>query len=166
MRNPLFRKIDAYLIRSDDLAAAVAFYGERLGHEVIWRTPDAVAFRLPESRVGYERAPGSDAPVASSPVVEVGGFPRPLSPQQAPSLVRRSYTNHPPGLTPVARDQGPDRRLRSPGYSSQRHRTAGTTSTGLLAWASTASTQASLVVRGSRPNRHWTARRRRAGAGR
>ena len=42
-----------------------------------------------EPRVGYERAPGSDAPVASSPVVEVGGFPRPLSPQQAPSLVRR-----------------------------------------------------------------------------
>jgi lactoylglutathione lyase len=49
MRNPLFRKIDAYLIKADDLASAVAFYGERLGHPVIWRTPEAVAFRLPET---------------------------------------------------------------------------------------------------------------------
>jgi catechol 2,3-dioxygenase-like lactoylglutathione lyase family enzyme len=49
MRDPLFRKIDAYLIRADDLDAATAFYRERLGHPVIWRTSEAVAFRLPET---------------------------------------------------------------------------------------------------------------------
>jgi predicted enzyme related to lactoylglutathione lyase len=49
MSNPLFRKIDAYLIKADDLDAAIAFYGRRLGHAVIWRTAESVAFRLPET---------------------------------------------------------------------------------------------------------------------
>jgi predicted enzyme related to lactoylglutathione lyase len=49
MRSPQFRKIDAYLIKTDDLEAAVAFHGRQLGHPVIWRTPEAVAFGLPET---------------------------------------------------------------------------------------------------------------------
>jgi predicted enzyme related to lactoylglutathione lyase len=49
MNGSLLRKIDAYLIKAADLDAAVAFYGARLGHAVIWRTPEAVAFRLPDT---------------------------------------------------------------------------------------------------------------------
>ena len=49
MSGPLFRKIDAYLIKAADLDAAVAFYRDRLGHAILWRTPEAVAFRLPDS---------------------------------------------------------------------------------------------------------------------
>ncbi len=32
-----------------DLAAALSFYRDRLGHDLIWRTPTAVGLRLPES---------------------------------------------------------------------------------------------------------------------
>jgi lactoylglutathione lyase len=46
---PLFRKIDAYLIKAADLDAAVAFYRDRLGHAIVWRTPEAVAFCLPDT---------------------------------------------------------------------------------------------------------------------
>lgn len=45
---PLFRKIDCLALRVADLDKAVAFYGD-LGHEVIWRTPNGAAFRLPDS---------------------------------------------------------------------------------------------------------------------
>ena len=45
---PLFRKIDCHMLRAADLDAAIAFYGETLGHQLIWRTEEAVAFRLPE----------------------------------------------------------------------------------------------------------------------
>jgi len=49
MRDPLFRKIDAYIIRARDLDAAIIFYRDRLGHPLLWRTPEAVAFGLPET---------------------------------------------------------------------------------------------------------------------
>jgi catechol 2,3-dioxygenase-like lactoylglutathione lyase family enzyme len=32
-----------------DLAAALAFYRDRLGHPLVWRTPSAAGLRLPES---------------------------------------------------------------------------------------------------------------------
>jgi catechol 2,3-dioxygenase-like lactoylglutathione lyase family enzyme len=32
-----------------DLAEAVVFYRDRLGHDLIWRTPSAVGLRLPET---------------------------------------------------------------------------------------------------------------------
>jgi len=38
MRDPLFRKIDAYMIRARDLDAAIIFYRDRLGHPLLWRT--------------------------------------------------------------------------------------------------------------------------------
>lgn len=47
MPESLFRKIDCYMLKADDLDASVAFYRDRLGHSVIWRTEEAVAFRLP-----------------------------------------------------------------------------------------------------------------------
>ena len=46
---PLFRKIDNCLLRVDDLDAAVAFYHDRLGHPLLWRSAQAVAFGLPET---------------------------------------------------------------------------------------------------------------------
>jgi len=49
MPEPLFRKIDCYMLKADDLDPAVAFYRDRLGHSLIWRTEEAVAFRLPDT---------------------------------------------------------------------------------------------------------------------
>ena len=46
---PLFRKLDNLLLRVADLDAAVAFYGARLGHQVLWRSEDAVGFALPDT---------------------------------------------------------------------------------------------------------------------
>jgi catechol 2,3-dioxygenase-like lactoylglutathione lyase family enzyme len=45
---PLFRKIDCTMLRADDLDTAIAFYSG-LGHAMIWRSEEAVAFRLPET---------------------------------------------------------------------------------------------------------------------
>jgi predicted enzyme related to lactoylglutathione lyase len=49
MPEPLLRKIDCAMLKTHDLDEAVAFYGGRLGHTMLWRTSEAVAFRLPES---------------------------------------------------------------------------------------------------------------------
>ena len=49
MSRPLFRKVDCVMFRAEDLDAAVAFYRDRLGHELLWRTAEAVAFALPET---------------------------------------------------------------------------------------------------------------------
>ena len=46
---PLVRKVDAIQISVPDLNAGLAFYAERLGHQIIWRTERAVGLRLPES---------------------------------------------------------------------------------------------------------------------
>jgi predicted enzyme related to lactoylglutathione lyase len=46
---PLFRKLDKLLLRVDDLEAAIAFYGEALGHRLIWRDAEAAGFALPET---------------------------------------------------------------------------------------------------------------------
>jgi catechol 2,3-dioxygenase-like lactoylglutathione lyase family enzyme len=44
----LFRKVDCLALRVDDLDDATSFYAS-LGHEVLWRTPEAVGLALPES---------------------------------------------------------------------------------------------------------------------
>jgi predicted enzyme related to lactoylglutathione lyase len=49
VKRPLFRKIDNLLLRVDDLEAAVAFYRDRLGHPIIWRSDEAVGFALPDT---------------------------------------------------------------------------------------------------------------------
>ena len=46
---PLLSKIDCIQLAVPDLEAALAFYRDQLGHEVIWRTDQAVALRLPAS---------------------------------------------------------------------------------------------------------------------
>ena len=48
-RQPLFRKIDCHLLRVNDLEEAIAFYRDKLGHPILWRTDEAVGFRLPET---------------------------------------------------------------------------------------------------------------------
>jgi lactoylglutathione lyase len=46
---PLVRKVDAIQIHVPDLDAGLAFYRDRLGHQLIWRTERAVGLRLPDS---------------------------------------------------------------------------------------------------------------------
>ncbi len=63
-RGPLFRKIDCHTLRAEDLDAAVRFYSDMLGHQPIWRSEDAVAFRLPDTDaelvVNKTRGPETD----------------------------------------------------------------------------------------------------------
>jgi len=47
--NPLFQKIDCIRLPVPDLDAALDFYRGRLGHDLIWRTADSAALRLPDS---------------------------------------------------------------------------------------------------------------------
>lgn len=47
MTDPLFRKIDCYRLPVPDLEAALAFYRDRLGHELVWRTGTAAGLRMP-----------------------------------------------------------------------------------------------------------------------
>jgi predicted enzyme related to lactoylglutathione lyase len=49
MPKPLFRKIDCLRIPVPDLEAALAFYRDRLGHALIWRTDTAAGLRMPDS---------------------------------------------------------------------------------------------------------------------
>jgi predicted enzyme related to lactoylglutathione lyase len=48
-REPLFRKIDGLQIPVPDLNAGLAFYRDRLGHALIWRTQTAAGLRMPET---------------------------------------------------------------------------------------------------------------------
>jgi catechol 2,3-dioxygenase-like lactoylglutathione lyase family enzyme len=43
----LLRDVDCVRIPVPDLDSGLAFYRDRLGHELIWRTPDAAGLRLP-----------------------------------------------------------------------------------------------------------------------
>lgn len=45
----LFQKVDCLSLPVPDLDAALSFYGERLGHELIWRSATAAGLRLPDS---------------------------------------------------------------------------------------------------------------------
>jgi len=49
MTEPLFRKIDCVMLKAADLDAAVAFYGNALGHTLLWRTEVAAGFAMPQS---------------------------------------------------------------------------------------------------------------------
>ncbi len=46
---PLLQKVDCIRLPVPDLDAALAFYRDRLGHELIWRTETSAALRLPQS---------------------------------------------------------------------------------------------------------------------
>jgi predicted enzyme related to lactoylglutathione lyase len=45
----LFQKIDCVRLRVADLDSALAFYSDRLGHRLIWRTRNAIGLALPDS---------------------------------------------------------------------------------------------------------------------
>ena len=45
----LIRKVDCVRLYVPDLEAGLAFYRDRLGHDLIWRTETAASLRLPES---------------------------------------------------------------------------------------------------------------------
>ncbi len=49
MSEPLFRKIDCLQLPVPDIEAGLAFYRDRLGHELIWRTPTAAGLRMPDT---------------------------------------------------------------------------------------------------------------------
>jgi lactoylglutathione lyase len=46
---PLLRKVDCVRLYVPDLEAGLAFYRDKLGHELIWRTATAAGLRLPET---------------------------------------------------------------------------------------------------------------------
>jgi lactoylglutathione lyase len=47
MPEPLLQKIDCVMLYTPDLDAALAFYRDRLGHELVWRAEEALGLRLP-----------------------------------------------------------------------------------------------------------------------
>jgi predicted enzyme related to lactoylglutathione lyase len=46
---PLLRKVDCIRVPVPDLDEGLAFYRDRLGHELVWRTETAAGLRMPES---------------------------------------------------------------------------------------------------------------------
>ena len=49
LAKPYIRKVDALQIPVPDLEAGLAFYRDRLGHDLIWRTPTAAGLRMPDT---------------------------------------------------------------------------------------------------------------------
>ena len=45
---PLMRKVDCVRLRVPDLDSGLAVYHDKLGHDLIWRTDNAVGLRMPE----------------------------------------------------------------------------------------------------------------------
>lgn len=48
-QQPLFRKVDCLQLPVPDLDAGLAFYRDRLGHELLWRTATAAGLRMPDT---------------------------------------------------------------------------------------------------------------------
>ena len=46
---PLIRKVDCLRLYVPNLEAGLAFYRDRLGHELIWRSTTAAGLRLPDT---------------------------------------------------------------------------------------------------------------------
>ncbi len=46
---PLLQKIDCIRLYVSDLDAGIAFYRDRLGHALIWRTDTAAGLRMPDT---------------------------------------------------------------------------------------------------------------------
>ncbi len=80
---PLIRKVDCVQLRVADLDSGLAVYRDKLGHDLIWRTENAVGLRMPagdtEIVLKTERdEPGVEllvksADQAASRMVEAGG---------------------------------------------------------------------------------------------
>jgi len=71
MTEAVFRRIDCHLLNAPDLDAAIDFYQGRLGQTLIWRSDEAVGFRMPETDaelvVHTRLAPETDLLVRSVP---------------------------------------------------------------------------------------------------
>lgn len=63
--SPLFRKVDSYQLPVKDLEAALAFYRDALGHELLWRTEVGAGLRLPEQE-GAEIVLQTERPVSET----------------------------------------------------------------------------------------------------
>jgi predicted enzyme related to lactoylglutathione lyase len=80
---PLFRAVDAIELAVPDLDAGVAYYRDRLGHELAWRTDTAAGLRLGDADtelvIQVERPEGgvdvlvTSADDAAAAVVAAGG---------------------------------------------------------------------------------------------
>jgi lactoylglutathione lyase len=80
---PLFQKIDCVRLHVDNLDEALAFYRERLGHELVWRSEQALGLRMPDTDaeiVLHTDGQGQDidfkvesADAAAARFVEAGG---------------------------------------------------------------------------------------------
>jgi lactoylglutathione lyase len=68
---PFIRKINAARMRVPDLDSGLAFYRDKLGHQLIWRTPTAAGLRLPGSDEYLVIFAGQDAPNVSFVVSNV-----------------------------------------------------------------------------------------------
>lgn len=49
LQEPLARKVDCVRLSVLDLDAGLAFYRDQLGHELIWRTAEAIGLRMPDT---------------------------------------------------------------------------------------------------------------------
>jgi predicted enzyme related to lactoylglutathione lyase len=56
------RKVDCVRVPVPDLDSGLAFYRDRLGHELIWRTADAAGLRLPDTDAELVLRVGQDQP--------------------------------------------------------------------------------------------------------
>ncbi len=70
MSSPLFKNIDCLMFNVQDLNAAIAFYGGKLGLPLAWRHETGVAFQVGESELvigqGDPRQPETDIMVDSA----------------------------------------------------------------------------------------------------
>ena len=82
-RKPLIRKVDCLQIPVPDLDSGLAFYRDKLGHELIWRTETSAGLRMPDTdaeivlqteREGIEvDLLVTSAAAAAAAIVEAGG---------------------------------------------------------------------------------------------
>ncbi len=80
---PLFQKIDCIRLHVSNLDDALAFYRDRLGHQLVWRSDQALGLRMPGTDaeiVLYTEGPGEEidlkvesADAAAARFVEAGG---------------------------------------------------------------------------------------------
>ena len=83
MPDPLFRKVDCLRIPVPDIESGLAFYRDRLGHALLWRTESSAGLRMPDTDaeiVIQTERPESEANLlvrsakkAADLIVEAGG---------------------------------------------------------------------------------------------
>jgi catechol 2,3-dioxygenase-like lactoylglutathione lyase family enzyme len=79
---PLFRAVDAVVVRVPSLEEGLAFYHDKLGHDLLWRTETMLALGLGDSEtelvLALDTGPETDLLVESVPeaiaaIIEAGG---------------------------------------------------------------------------------------------